>query len=334
MKRLIIQTSLLLLMLFAIGCSDNKETLTGKDGMPVMFSMSFPSAMTVTRSTLDNVWPNSTVISVSNGTATYQYVTPENSASASSGAILPLSPYGDVLLNWPATNPNWSFTAKYPHDWDPAENITVANDQSTANTDITDNVYWAYDKIYAPAVSGYYQTTVPLKFYHQMARVVVVVSTANTALQDVVTSVTFGQGSKDVDVVGSITKLGETGSGATDESKKTVWSTTPATNSYITMRKTSIKTEEDSHVYTFECMLPPQSGGAADTDLLTIYTTTNEAPRKYVYQATYSLEAGCQYNYFITCKESGVIMVNTLTVSGWNTNVVVSNTAFVPDISY
>lgn len=326
---------LLPLLLMATGCSDNNEPLTEEKGMPVMFSMMFASMATTTRSTLDNVWPNSTTIAVSNGLATYQYVTPDNSGSASSGATVMLSPSGESVLNWPSVNPNWNFTAWYPYNWDPTASITVANDQST--TAITDEaVFWAYDKIYAPPVSGYFQNTVPLTFYHQMSRVVVVVNTANTTLQDVVASVTFGEGSKDVDVTGTITKLGETGGTVTDATKKTTWSTTAATNSYITMRKTSTATEEASHIYTFECMLPPQSGGAANADLLTIYTTTSGDPssRKYVYQDTYSLEAGYQYNYFITCKESGVIMVSTLTISGWNPTVTVTNTAYVPDKCY
>lgn len=313
------------------GCSESAEPLPSAEGMPVVFSMDFGVK---TRSTLDNIWPNNTRIAISKGSGDIlSYYTPANSASANSGEAITLSADASNMLSWPSTNPNWQFTAWYPYAATAPSGITVANDQSTIDND----TYWGYDIMYAPTVSDIYQATVPLKFYHQMARVVVVVNTDNTPYKEQVTSVTFGEGTKDISITGTLTP-GVTG-GATGTAA--VWTPTAATNSYITMRKTSTNAEEESHIYTYECMLPPQSGGSSSTNLLTIKTSGHideqegAKDRTYVYSASYDLQAGYQTNYYITCKDGSVIIIITSTVAGWNpTTITEQGGATVPDNNY
>lgn len=317
-----------LLLPFYSGCSENAEPLPTADGMPVVFSLGF--AVT-TRSTLDNVWPNNTRIAISKGSGNVlSYYTPENSVSAGSGNAITLTTDASNMLSWPSTNPHWTFTAWYPYSATAPTGITVevANDQSN----VDEATYYGYDIMYAPPVEEIYQETVPLTFYHQMSRVVVSVNTDNTTNKETVTSVTFGEGTKDIRVSGTLTS-GITG-GATTIADR--WNTTSATNSYITMRKTSTEAEEASHIYTFECMLPSQSGGSSGETLLKIITsyTEDETPKShtYIYKAAYDLKPGYQNNYYITCKEGNVIIIITSTVAGWNsTTVHKEGGAYVPD---
>ncbi|MBQ9262368.1 MAG: fimbrillin family protein [Prevotella sp.] len=318
-----------LLLPFYAGCNKNADTIPSAEGMPVVFSLGFG---VTTRSTLDNVWPDNTRIAISKGSGNVlSYYTPENSASAGSGNAVTLTTDASNMLSWPSTNPGWTFTAWYPYSAAAPTGITVANDQSN----ITDVIYYGYDIMYAPQVANIYQATVPLIFYHQMSRVVATVNTDNTTNKETVTSVTFGEGTNDIRVSGTLTP-GVTG-GATTIADR--WSTTSATDSYITMRKTSTETEETSHIYTFECMLPSQSGGSSDKTLLKITTSyTEDETQKshtYIYKAAYDLKPGYQNNYYITCKEGNVIIIITSTVAGWNsTTVHKEGGAYIPDNQY
>ena len=316
------------------GCNDAGETLPLEENMPVVFSMEFGSK---TRSTLDNVWPDNTQIAISKGSGnTLSYYTPANASSANSGQAITLTASGSNMLSWPSSDPHWVFSAWYPYSVTAPTGITVANDQGA----IDDDTYYGYDIMYSPAVSDIYQATVPLKFYHQMSRVMVVVITDNTPNKESVTSVTFGEGTKDISVSGTFT-MGVTGGVAGTAAS---WTPTTASNSYITMRKTSTSTEEDSHIFRYECMLPPQSGGSSDDILLTIMTTgyidendETQTPqaRKYVYKAAYDLQAGYQTNYFITCKDGSVIIIITSSVAGWNSTIQnIGGNATVPDNRY
>lgn len=325
----------MLLAMLMISCSSDSFDDVQEVNEPVVFSLSFGN--TVTRAaTVDNLWPANTQITISNGSnKTY---TTGNNPSNVSGAATSLTPIGDDAFIWPTTNPSWSFSGWYPAGTSPTTNMTVAADQTiydevTNMSGITDAVYYGYDILYCPPVAvSFRQKPVALTFLHQMARVVVIVNSSYTETKETVTGVEFGGGR--LAVSGNITNQPATNANGT-----TTWSV-GTQNQTVKMRPNASKTDATSNVYAFECMLPPQSGGAKTTlnkedNLILISSMTKEetpASRNYIYDTSFNMQAGYQYTYNLLISERGVITLATVKVTDWQTGTPINNSNGVTTI--
>lgn len=266
--------------------------------MPVAFAPGFHE--TVTRSTLDNSWDANTAITVRrvSDSKTYDYTT------ATSGNTVSLTGTSGARFYWPPSNPNWQFDA-----WPTAygsrplnKTLTVAANQSSADLS-------AYDILYCPAVSATYRQTVPLVFFHQPARVTVIVNTNVTEGKKAVTSVAFGGSS--LGLTGNITALNTSAANGT-----TTWDITSTKNQSITMKHTA--SDNTNHVYQFECILPPQSGGSASTQLVKI---TTDGGNTYTYKGTFALQSGYSYTYQLVASARGVLTLSSLQIVDWDAKI-------------
>lgn len=311
----------LLLSSLLTGCSsDTEERL--EQGEPVSFSIEFckPS----TRSTIDNIWPDNTEITVYNGTDKHNYKTGANSSAGTSGAATALTPVSEAFY-WTINNPNWQFSAWYPAGTTATTSMTVAEDQSAVSADD----YNAYDILYCSPAAAAFKETIPLHFHHQMARVIVIVSSSLTEQKETVTSVAFG-GNK-LGLTGTITTPSTTGENGT-----TVWSVEESIKTKsITMRPRAADTDTERYLYAFECMVVPQTY-ASDTGVVYLTTTgSTDGNRSYTYTSTFDLKAGYQYIYNLVLSEQGTIKLATVQVEDWDdTPVNVDNTATIPDNNY
>lgn len=339
--------SLLLLPLLA-GCSGTDEPLASGEAEPVEFVLDFGDGQTRSATTLDNCWPANTHIAVREvGGSVLEYQTP--STDSSSGAAVSLSSSGSDYFIWPVTSTTKTFRAWYPYsasEWGSSYDVSVDADQRvdnielsniSANGEITggtavmsDATYNGYDMLYCPDITIQYKKRCPLRFYHQMCRVVVNVNSVATI--NYVYSVSMGEGN--ISTTLTLTRAGETGETATDESTKAVWGTATDANNTILMRRTDWAPSRHTAVY--ECILPPQSGGDFDTALFTLKATTNtkttsSSDPTYKYKDAFELKAGYQYIYNLSLSKSGVISIATVTVSTWGGVAFDSGDATVPD---
>ena len=323
----ILLASILLSALSLIACTDENQEQADSE-VPVSFTTVMGHV--VTRSTLDNIWPNSTDIKVRRSKTgetpvVFDYVTAATSSAASSGVAVALTPKTDAdKFYWPINNPSWQFDA-WPaafHDTEnggPITTMTVVADQSVYHatnnpSGIKESVYEGYDLLYCLPFTATYRQTVPLAFQHLMARVVVIVNSSSTDQHEQVTNIAFGGGH--VGLAGSVNLT-------TDP---VTWTLTGGQTSTVAkMRNKTTKEEKQSHIYTFECILPPQSY-ATSGELIVITTTGDGSPRTYKYSNSYTLEPGNQYTYSLAISESGKIVVSTVQVMPWETSTV-SNTA-------
>lgn len=324
LKKSIYQSGLtfaFLLILLSAACTSDHLDVSQEKGEPVVFALSFNN--TVTRAvTMDNLWPANTEVTISNGTNIN--FTTGASPSTTSSVATSLAPVGDANFIWPTTDPSWSFSAWYPAGSSPVTSQTVAADQSS----LTESQYNAYDLLYCPPLAvGFRQKPVTLNFLHQMSRIVVIVNSSYTENKETVTGVQFGDGH--IALTGNITTQPTTWANGT-----TVWSQ-GTQNSTITMRPNAAMTNASSHVYGFECMVPPQSYATEISHLLAISSTgATEGNRTYYYGASFNMQAGYQYTYNLLISEQGVITLATVKVTDWTTGTPVSNTATIPDKSY
>ena len=307
--------------------TDPMETQKESCGVPVSFTMGFPVITTrAEATTLDNIWTaNKQHIAVKNMTtnSVQEYVPKETSATSVASVPLTLVDISETYY-WPQTNPNWTFTAWYPYAASAPSGITVAEDQQSSN--VSDADYLNYDLLYAPTVTPTFLENVPLVFYHQMARVVVTVNSSYTENQDEVTLVKFGK--ENISLTASLSP-GSTGTNGTAS-----WSSYSNTGKTIIMRNTSTDAGKALNVYTFECMLPPQSGGSTSTTLLTISTNAT-SDNNFEYKNAFNLMAGNQYNYDMAVSAAGRIIIISATVTGWDSPTVnIGNAATFPDVQY
>ena len=336
----------ILMMLLIAGCTDNQEELS-EQREPVSFGIELSSVLTRANTTLDNIWTPSMHIAICEGTTIYPYK--PKTTSTASGATVELEPVTNALGSayfWSVTSDaSRTFSAWYPYTLDSDDKIvalstpltiTVPADQTVYdNTDpehptgLNDAEYNSYDLLYAPAITlNYKEKNKCFNFYHQMCRVLVSINSMATA--NIVTQVKMGHTTENVGnikVQGKITTLGTSGKDA--PGTKTVWENVSGT-SIINMRKI-IDASANDYTATYECLLPPQSGGSYEKDLFTIKaTSTKTGTKTYVYRAAFDLEAGFQYHYNLSLSKAGIITISTVTVSNWGTTDFISGDADVP----
>ena len=324
-KKTILHIGLMLPLLLALllsACSADSGIGSAEMGEAVEFSLSFAKAVTRAgdgdNRTVDNLWPAGAQVTISNGTTQNNFTT-GSSPGTSSGVAVSLAPVSEDFI-WPTNDPHWSFSAWYPAGNSPAMSQTVIADQNS----LEDAYYYAYDILYCPTMAvTFRQKPVTLNFLHQMARVVVIVNSTYTETKETVTEVKFGYGhialSRNIDALAT-----------TNANGQTTWKD-GTQNSTITMRTNTAMTNATSHVYAFECMLPPQASTGDVTNLVQI---TTDKPRTYNYTSSFSFQSGYQYTYNLLISEQGVITLATVQVTDWTTGSPVNNTATIPDSSY
>lgn len=292
--------SLLMAMLLLGSCAADSDEPTTGQRMPVSFTTGFLT--TVTRSTLDNEWTSGTSITVcrlkqtgETADVTFDYTT------AAAGQSVTLSRSADDKFYWPASDPTWLFDA-WPASYGSrpeGKTLSVAANQSAVDLS-------TYDILYAPTVTATYRQTVPLVFYHQPARVKVIVSTSATEGQKAATAVAYGGGA--LGLTGEITTLNTSAQNGT-----TTWNITSTKNQTITMKQTSA--DDTNHAYAFECVLPPQSGGSSSTELIKI---TTDGGTTYTYKNTFNLQSGYLYTYNLVASKRGVLTLSSLQITDWD----------------
>lgn len=312
-------------MLMLTGCSaDTADESPSVDArQPVNFSIAFGQATTrADVSTLDNIWPDESVVSISNGTNIYNYKTADNSSSLASGVRTSLSPVSDIFY-WPVDDPHWSFTGWFPAGESPTISIEVSADQRSSAVD--DAAYRAYDLLYCPPTAATFAgfSTVALEFHHMLSRVVVEVNTTLTN-GEYVTNIAFGGGQ--IGLAGSYEPPTASGNG------QAVWTISDGKGKTVShMREQS----SGSKLYTYECILPPQKSEGSIPGLVTITTGgSDEGERTYKYKKALELKAGYEYHYKLSISQQGVISLVTLQVIDWTSGGEVNNTATIPANNY
>ena len=297
--------------------------------------------------TFDNYWTADQKISVrgnridfTNETLTeeskvFTYKAAETS-SASEGRVV-IVPDVSGLGDWTHDNTFfWStrvalrtFSAWYPAAASEPSNITVPENQ-TADT------YYNYDILYAPAVTVGFKETVNLTFYHQLCRIIVTVNSAATKRSKPVSDIKFGK--NNIARTGSITTFGSTGEGA--PGTKTVWDV-PAANKTETVTMRLQSADNTTHIYTYECIVPPQSLAATDVlfqitmdDVKNNTTLTKDYIPSEMFQDAPNFQAGYLYNFSVTLSAAGMVNISTVQVYDWTTESVTGLNADVPDAGY
>ena len=313
---------LMLLSLGMVACSADASVDTSEERIPVAFSTEFSAPTRA--STIDNIWNGGDAIAISNGSETHRYTTV---ASSTAGDKVNLSSVYEEQFFWPTDDPHWTFTAWYPYNngeqW---TSVEVADDQRGTSADTPADegtlpaaAYYDFDLLYAQKVSEYHKR-VHLLFYHQMAHIIVNATvTPNTGVaHEQITSIQLG--SSNVAVTGDIT-MGTTGASVTTPS--VAW-TVPAAGQTSTSTINMRHAATSGALYTYECMLPPQTIGDANTPLFTINTSydvtdTETLTRTYLYKGPYTFLPGYEYTFTFTIDEVGILKVQNLTIVSWGT---------------
>ena len=337
-RKIIYSILALLAVLLAIGCTSDDSSDTNNI---VSFVTGLEQA-TTRASSRENMWNTSDEIAITDGTSVKKYKPKE--AGASVALELDTSVDGASPFYWAIGKGDMTFSAWSPYTaTNGSMTVTVASDQRDPITDggsLSDEAFNAYDLLYAPPVTAASGTTVPLRFYHQMAHIVVYVigvateqeQDPNTGLfidrgeKEEVTSVVLGSNASKIALSGTLVR-GVTGTTATDENKAQ-WTVGEGTG---TIKMRDIDTQEGQVVEgykkrrVFECILPPQAGGvdpeyeydamskqwkvksdAHGTVLLTFYTTSRNGNNPYTFEAAYDYKAGYQYVYYIGLQRAGL----------------------------
>lgn len=309
----------LLLAMLTIGCADDPGASLNVE-TPVAFYTGI--ANTTRTSTRDNVWNGDEQISISD---TQAEIVKTYSPDAA-GASVSLSPYGGPdgkdeatrqtnTLFWPIDKGDRTFEAWYPKQDTKPKSFTVEADQSS----IDDETFNGYDLLYASSGQLSSGSTVTLNFYHQMAHVIVYIRGLAWSGQEI-ESITFGK--DNVAVTGKI----EPGTTGTAEASAR-WTVDAAD------QKETITLRNQAGTLTYECLLPPQTVGSANTPLLMFNTKTKESDYEedkgpwdpimanvsYPFNAPISLEAGKEYSFFIRLERVGLSVASTIT--DWDANV-------------
>ena len=269
--------------------------------------------------TTDNYWTINDSMAICEGATVYKYKANEGS-SASGGRVSLRPAVAENTYFWSPEVTSRTFKAWYPWSLTAPSAVTVETDQSTMEA----NAYYNQDILYAPDLTVGFKQPVDLSFYHQMCRIMVTVNTSATKGQKPVTDIKLGN--DNIAVSGTLTP----GASAS-------W-VLGSQNSTVTMRKQSEDTTD--HLYTYECIVPPQSLTATavlfqitTTAANSNTTTTNFVPQNMFIDAPV-FSAGYQYNYSITLSASGMVNISTVQVDDWSTEYITGETATIPDAGY
>ena len=314
---------LLAVLLAACSTATDEQLSQEEEGerMPVSFSLGFDVSVTRT-SIFENIWPNNTEITVSNGTDKFDYITSSTSSLSASGEAVKITPAVTADVNkrfyWPVSDKGWKFSAWYPAGDSPALSMTVEANQSVqsdTNTDgIDEETFTGGDILYMAPTAAVWRSTVPLALKHQHARVIVTVNTTQTEKHETVTNIEFANG-----------RLGLTGTGTLNDAGEITWAAS-GTSGITNMRDRTIEAQKKDNRYSFECLVPPQKDTNTEKELIKIYTTgaikegttDTPEPRVYTYKNAFDLQPGYQYTYNMVISEQGKVLLGSIVLTHWD----------------
>ena len=317
-------TVLVLLFLLAACSADQAEKTEETPGQPgdaVEFTSNFGKGIT-RAAPLDDMWFLDAQVAICD--AVSQTVMPYKVVSIGTDGTATLasaatSQNSTNTFYWAPLDDSRTFRGWYPYSASLSNSISVEANQAS----LSPEEYQNQDILYAPDVVAPYKAPAELHFYHQLCRVSVTVNSSNTENSKPVTAMTLGNGN--IALAGTISTWGATGSSASGTT--TVWNV-PSGNSNIVMRQTG--RDDTNCLYTFECLLPPQSGGSTGTTLFNITTTYVGTQKTSSYMDTYNFQAGCRYQYNLVLSAQGALTVTTVQVTDWATESLGSIVADVP----
>lgn len=317
MNRLSDLKRMILLLLAGIlsACShdDLIETRPAENGEPLVLTAVMADATTGTRATPDNSWEGTetVIVEVIDNYDNYDDTTNPDWTQAKRG-IYTAGTDGKLTFV-SGTQSTWlsDDETKLVRAWHYGDNSTTFSSSWSVQTNQTDDNYAKSDLLFAQAtvVSG--RKEIALKFYHQVAKVVVHVRNVGPVY-----------GSDDVSVtIGYMNNIVMDGTVSTDKISENYldWTLGNA-RGYITAYSLGPKPlasdENETSLASFAALVIPQTYNESLLPYLDIKNGLRSYP---CYSSTeITWEAGHSYTYEVTIMEENRVTVDNITVSGWD----------------
>lgn len=314
MNRLSDLKRMILLLLAGIlsACShdDLTETRPSENGEPLVLTAVMADATTGTRATPDNSWEGTETVIVE-VIDNYDNTTTPDWTQAKRG-IYTASTDGKLTFtsgeqsSWLSDN-----ETKLVRAWHYGNNSEERSDSWSVQTNQTGDNYAKSDLLFAQAtvVSG--RKEIALKFYHQVAKVVVHVRNVGPVYGSNDVSVTIGDFNYQVVMDGTV---------STDNISENYLNWTPGSTmgtitAYSLGPKPLASDENETSLASFAALVIPQT-----VESLFPYLDIKNGLRSYpCYSSTeITWEAGHSYTYEVTIMEENRVTVDNITVSGWD----------------
>lgn len=312
MNRLSDLKRMILLLLAGIlsACShdDLTETRPEGNGEPLVLTAVMADATTGTRATPDNSWEGTETVIVE-VIDNYDDTTTPDWTQAKRG-IYTASTDGKLTFT-SGTQSTWlsDNETKLVRAWHYGNNSEERSGSWSVQTNQTDDNYANSDLLFAQGkVSGGQE--IALKFYHQVAKVVVHVRNVGPVY-----------GSNDVSVtIGEMNNIVMNGTVSTDNISENYLNWTPGSTmgtitAYSLGPKPLASDENETSLASFAALVIPQT-----VESLFPYLDIKNGLRSYpCYSSTeITWEAGHSYTYEVTIMEENRVTVDNITVSGWD----------------
>ena len=302
---------LLLLAGILSACShdDLTETRPAENSEPLVLTAVMADATTDTRATPDNSWEGTETVIVEvidnyDNTTTPDW-TQAKKGIYTAGTDGKLTFTSGEQSSWLSDN-----ETKLVRAWHYGDNSTTLSSSWSVQTNQTDDNYAKSDLLFAQTtVIG--RQEIALKFYHQVAKVVVHVRNVGPVY-----------GSDDVSVtIGYMNNIVMDGTVSTDNISENYLNWTPgSTRGYITAYNLGPKPlasdENETSLASFAALVIPQTYNESSLPYLDIKNGLRSYP---CYSSTeITWEAGHSYTYEVTIMEENRVTVENITVSGWD----------------
>lgn len=312
MNRLSDLKRMILLLLAGIlsACShdDLTETRPAGNGEPLVLTAVMADATTDTRATPDNSWTGTETVIVE-VIDNYDDTTTPDWTQAKRG-IYTASTDGKLTFT-SGTQSTWlsDNETKLVRAWHYGDNSEERSDSWSVQTNQTGDNYAKSDLLFAQAtVSG--RKEIALKFYHQVAKVVVHVRNVGPVY-----------GSDDVSVtIGYMNNIVMDGTVSTDNISENYLNWTPGSTmetitAYSLGPKPLASDENETSLASFAALVIPQTVKSMFS-YLDIKNGLSSYP---CYSSTeITWEAGHSYTYEVTIMKENRVTVDNITVSGWD----------------
>lgn len=302
---------LLLLAGILSACShdDLTETRPAGNGEPLVLTAVMADATTDTRATPDNSWTGTETVIVEVIDNYDDTTTPPDWTQAKRG-IYTASTDGKLTFT-SGTQSTWlsDNETKLVRAWHYGDNSEERSDSWSVQTNQTGDNYAKSDLLFAQAtVSG--RKEIALKFYHQVAKVVVHVRNVGPVY-----------GSDDVSVtIGYMNNIVMDGTVSTDNISENYLNWTPGSTmetitAYSLGPKPLASDENETSLASFAALVIPQTVKSMFS-YLDIKNGLSSYP---CYSSTeITWEAGHSYTYEVTIMKENRVTVDNITVSGWD----------------
>ena len=313
MNRLSDLKRMILLLLAGIlsACShdDLTETRPAGNGEPLVLTAVMADATTGTRATPDNSWEGTETVIVE-VIDNYDDTTTPDWTQAKRG-IYTAGTDGKLTFT-SGTQSTWlsDNETKLVRAWHYGDNSEERSDSWSVQTNQTDDNYANSDLLFAQATTVSGRQEIALKFYHQVAKVVVHVRNVGPVY-----------GSDDVSVtIGYMNNIVMDGTVSTDNISENYLNWTPGSTmetitAYSLGPKPLASDENETSLASFAALVIPQTVKSMFS-YLDIKNGLSSYP---CYSSTeITWEAGHSYTYEVTIMKENRVTVDNITVSGWD----------------